>query len=170
MVIAPAPVPEPEPAPVVVTPAPAKVVVAEPAPAVVKPAVKEPAPVVKKAAPAAKPGAKAAVTKAPRAYPVIVFTGHKRWEPKADALQAQVDQGPDFNGHYKVAKLSCGSGCWDNFIIDTDTGHIIDEVQSCGTAEYSLHSDVINIPVRPSKHAQCRMVSYKVEGGTMIRL
>ncbi|TCS36123.1 hypothetical protein [Reinekea marinisedimentorum] len=166
-----APVPEPAPAVVVATPAPAaKVVVAEPAPVVkAAPAAKV---VAKPAAtPVAKPGARTVVAaKAPRAYPVIIFTGHAKWEPKADALQTQVDQGPDFNDHYKVARLSCGAGCWDNFIINTDTGYILDEIQSCGSAEYSLYSDVINIPVRPSKHGQCRMVSYKVEGDVVIRL
>lgn len=168
-----APIPEPKPVVVVATPAPEKVVVAEPAPVVVAPKVKA-SPVVKttpkqvvKTAPAAKKVVKPVVK---RSYPTIVFTSHPKWLAKSPYLNRQIEGGPNFAEHYSVAYISCGQNCRDNLIIDMNTGYIIDEVRSCGTPEFSLHSDIINIPVRPTEYSECRMVSYKIDDQVLIRL
>lgn len=130
-----------------------------------EPVVIKPAPVVIKAKPRRVVAAPVRrITPVARVhFPTVIYLGHENRQSDAELIQEQVDLGANFNDHYRVVALSCGDNCIDNLIIDVSSGEIIEEFRACGAAEFSLNSNIINIPMRSEDNGQCELVSYQLD-------
>ena len=130
-----------------------------------EPVVIKPAPVVIKAKPRRVVAAPARrITPVARVHsPTVIYIDHDHWRAEADVIQEQVDLGANFNDHYRVVALSCGSGCIDNLVIDVDSGEIIEELNACGAAEFSLNSNIIHVPTRSQPSGQCELTTYQLD-------
>lgn len=74
------------------------------------------------------------------------------------ALREGLKQGVNFAGKYTVVTVGCGTNCQKHFVIDRETGKILDELQSSIGAKYSPDSRllIINPPDSTVNYQVCR--------------
>ena len=74
------------------------------------------------------------------------------------ALREGLKQGVNFAGKYTVVTVSCGTNCQKHFVIDRETGKILDELQSSIGAKYSPNSRlfILNPPDSTINYQVCR--------------
>lgn len=67
----------------------------------------------------------------------------------ADQYRTQLEQGapkgPNFAGHYTIVSLVCGAKCQDNWVIDAQTGKIVDRFRSQLSIRYQVDSNLLII-------------------------
>lgn len=58
-------------------------------------------------------------------------------------LRKGLEEGPNFAGKYKIVTHGCGSPCQVNWIVDTETGEVIDRIGSSHGLSYKKDSHLI---------------------------
>jgi len=86
------------------------------------------------------------------------------------ALRQGMEVGINFAGKYTLVSIGCGTSCQQHFVIDRETGKVLDKVQSSLGARYSADSRllVINPPDSTIDYAACRYCTpeaYTLEKG-----
>ncbi|WP_299757468.1 hypothetical protein [uncultured Pontibacter sp.] len=83
-------------------------------------------------------------------------------------LQQGLEQGVNFAGKYTVVSIGCGTNCQEHFVIDRETGKVLDKIQSSTGASFNAqnHLFIVNPPdsaINYNACADCEPVAYKFE-------
>jgi hypothetical protein len=76
----------------------------------------------------------------PKSVDLSSYEGAKTYRTK---LREGAHAGPNFAGHYTVVTYGCGTQCQDNWVIDAQTGKIIDRFESVIGSQYQLGSALL---------------------------
>ncbi|WP_092098464.1 hypothetical protein [Pontibacter chinhatensis] len=73
-------------------------------------------------------------------------------------LRKGLEEGVNFAGKYTVVSIGCGTSCQQHFVVDRETGKVLDKVQSSTGAKYSKDSRllVVNPPDSAVNYQECR--------------
>ena len=73
------------------------------------------------------------------------------------ALNEGLKQGVNFAGKYTVVTVGCGTACQQHFVVDRETGKVLDMVQSSLGAKYNPESRlfVVNPPDSTVNYQEC---------------
>lgn len=74
------------------------------------------------------------------------------------ALTEGLKEGINFAGRYTVITIGCGTSCQLHYVVDRETGKVLDKLQSSAGANYSADSRlfVINPPDSTLNYNECR--------------
>lgn len=74
------------------------------------------------------------------------------------ALNEGLKEELNFAGKYTVVTIGCGTGCQTHYVVDRETGRVLDKVQSSIGAKYSPDSRlfIVNPPDSLINYGQCR--------------
>ncbi|MBF9254352.1 hypothetical protein I2I11_13685 [Pontibacter sp. 172403-2] len=74
------------------------------------------------------------------------------------ALNEGLKEGVNFAGKYTVVTIGCGTGCQTHYVVDRETGRVLDKVQSSIGAKYSPDSRlfIINPPDSAINYNECQ--------------
>ena len=88
----------------------------------------------------------------PKPVDLSSYEGAKKYKTR---LNEGAKAGPNFAGHYRIVSYGCGTQCQDNWVIDEQTGKIIDRFESVIGSKYELESTllIINPPDEDFKKA-----------------
>ncbi|GEO06899.1 hypothetical protein AAE02nite_45630 [Adhaeribacter aerolatus] len=80
--------------------------------------------------------------------------------------------GSNFAGKYTLVSIDCGSPCLNNYIIETQTGKVVDKVQSNAGISYRPDSRLllVNPPSQTTNYEacpECRPAVYVMENGLL---
>lgn len=75
----------------------------------------------------------------------VDFSSYKGAKTYQTRLREGAKAGPNFAGHYTVVSFGCGTQCQDNWVIDEQTGKIIDRFESVIGSKYELDSTLLII-------------------------
>ena len=73
------------------------------------------------------------------------------------ALREGLKQGVNFAGKYTVVTVGCGTSCQRHYVVDRETGKVLDQIQSSVGAQYSADSRlfIINPPDSTINYQEC---------------
>lgn len=73
------------------------------------------------------------------------------------ALHEGLEAGVNFAGKYTVVTVACGTGCKMHYVIDRETGKVLDKLQSTVGATYSTDSRlfIVNPPDSIISYGEC---------------
>ena len=85
-------------------------------------------------------------------------------------LRKGMEEGVNFAGKYTVVSIGCGTSCQTHYVVDRETGKVLDKVQSSMGAKYNKDSRVliVNPPDSTVDYKQCRYctpVAYEFVNG-----
>jgi len=74
------------------------------------------------------------------------------------ALNEGLKEGVNFAGKYTVVTIGCGTGCQTHYVVDRETGRVLDKVQSSIGARYTPNSRlfIINPPDSAINYNACQ--------------
>ena len=85
------------------------------------------------------PAAKASSKKAAD----IDWSSHKLAKTYKTRLREGLNQGADFNGHYKIVSHGCGSQCQGNWVVDVATGRVLEQFYTGHGVMYRKDSSLL---------------------------
>ncbi|MCX2741623.1 hypothetical protein [Pontibacter anaerobius] len=90
-------------------------------------------------------------------------------------LKQGMEQGVNFAGKYTVVSIGCGTSCQQHFVIDRQSGKVLDKIQGSMGASFSADSRlfILNPPdeaVNYSECKQCEPEAYTFEAGKFRKL
>ncbi|WP_242918319.1 hypothetical protein [Pontibacter liquoris] len=73
------------------------------------------------------------------------------------ALREGLKEGVNFAGKYTVVSVGCGTSCQTHYVIDRETGMVLDKVQSSMGARFNANSRllIVNPPDSTIDYSQC---------------
>ena len=73
-------------------------------------------------------------------------------------LRRGMEEGVNFAGKYTIVTIGCGTGCMQHFVVDRETGKVMDKLQSSMRARYSIDSRllILNPPDSTVDYSQCQ--------------
>jgi hypothetical protein len=73
------------------------------------------------------------------------------------AIRKGMEEGVNFAGKYTVVSIGCGTGCQQHYVVDRETGKVLDKVQSSIGARYSADSRlfIVNPPDSAINYEAC---------------
>lgn len=91
------------------------------------------------------------------------------------ALREGLKKGVNFAGKYTVVTVGCGTACQMHYVVDRETGKVLDGLQSNTGATYSAGSSlfVVNPPDTAIDYEECRYCTpeaYKFENGKFVKI
>ncbi|MFD2247784.1 hypothetical protein [Pontibacter ruber] len=91
------------------------------------------------------------------------------------ALRDGLKQGVNFAGKYTVVTVGCGTSCQVHYVVDRESGKVLDKVQSSLGAAYNPNSSlfIVNPPdstINYTACAQCTPEAYVFENGRFRKL
>ncbi|MDX5418046.1 MAG: hypothetical protein LPK07_02145 [Hymenobacteraceae bacterium] len=103
------------------------------------------------------------------------LSSHAEARTYRTALSRGLKQGVNFAGRYTVVTVGCGTSCQQHFVIDRQSGKIMDKLQSSVGASYSADSRlfIINPPDATIDYEECRYCTpeaYTFEDGKFRKL
>ncbi|WP_162052438.1 hypothetical protein [Pontibacter pamirensis] len=74
------------------------------------------------------------------------------------ALNKGLEEGVNFAGRYTVVTVGCGTNCQQHYVVDRETGKVLDKLQSNIGAKYASNSRlfIINPPDSTAVYGECR--------------
>ncbi|CAM3520966.1 hypothetical protein POKO110462_07010 [Pontibacter korlensis] len=90
-------------------------------------------------------------------------------------LRQGLEEGVNFAGKYTVVSIGCGTSCQQHFVVDRESGKVLDKVQSSMGAKYSTNSRVliVNPPDSAVNYNECNYCTpeaYVFENGKFRKL
>ncbi|MBC5774847.1 hypothetical protein H8S95_12290 [Pontibacter sp. KCTC 32443] len=91
------------------------------------------------------------------------------------ALREGLAKGVNFAGKYTVVTVGCGTACQQHFIVDRESGKIVEKIQGSAGARYNANSRVfiLNPPDSTINYRDCRNCTpqaYAMENGKLKRI
>jgi len=73
------------------------------------------------------------------------------------ALNKAMKEGVNFAGKYTVVTVGCGTGCQIHYVVDRESGKVLDKVQGSAGASYSPDSQlfILDAPDSTLNYAEC---------------
>lgn len=73
-------------------------------------------------------------------------------------LQQGLQEGVNFAGKYTVISIGCGTSCQQHFVVDRESGQVLDKLQGSMGARYSRESRlfILNPPDAETDYSQCQ--------------
>ncbi|NEM97519.1 hypothetical protein [Pontibacter burrus] len=89
---------------------------------------------------------------------------HRNARDYVIALREGMKQGINFAGKYTVVTVGCGTTCQRHFIVDRESGKVVDMVQSSTGAKFSENSRIfiVNPPDSTLNYNECRYCTPEV--------
>ncbi|WP_266205367.1 hypothetical protein [Pontibacter kalidii] len=84
-------------------------------------------------------------------------TSHTDARSFRTAIRKGMEEGVNFAGKYTVVSIGCGTGCQQHYVVDRETGKVLDKVQSSMGASYSADSRllIVNPPDSAVNYEGC---------------
>lgn len=91
------------------------------------------------------------------------------------AIQKGLQEGVNFAGQYTVVSAGCGTSCQTHFVVDRQSGKIVDKIQGSRGASYSSNSRlfILNAPdpsIDYDACSECTPEAYVLENGRLRKL
>jgi hypothetical protein len=73
------------------------------------------------------------------------------------AIAEGLKEGVNFAGKYTLVTVGCGTGCQTHYVVDRETGKVLDKVQSSMGARFKPNSRllIVNPPDSTVNYAEC---------------
>ncbi|RDV16401.1 hypothetical protein DXT99_04145 [Pontibacter diazotrophicus] len=74
------------------------------------------------------------------------------------ALREGLEEGVNFAGRYTVVTVGCGTNCQQHYVVDRETGKVLDKLQSSIGAKFTPNSRlfIVNPPDSTVRYGECR--------------
>ncbi|MBB6611893.1 hypothetical protein H7F15_12650 [Pontibacter sp. Tf4] len=91
------------------------------------------------------------------------------------ALREGMAKGVNFAGKYTVVSVGCGTTCQQHFIVDRETGKIVEKIQSSVGAKFSENSRIfiVNPPDSTLNYKECNYCTpevYEMQNGKLVKV
>ena len=101
-------------------------------------------------------------------------TSHTDARTFKTALRDGLAQGINFAGKYTVVTVGCGTACQQHFIVDRETGKIVEKIQGSAGAKYSPESRLFILnpadsTINYSNCKNCQPQTYEMVNGKLYR-
>ncbi|NDK57219.1 hypothetical protein [Pontibacter fetidus] len=102
-------------------------------------------------------------------------TSHTDARTFRTALREGLAKGVNFAGKYTVVTVGCGTACQQHFIVDRESGKIVEKIQGSAGAKYSPNSRIFTLNPPDStinyKECQnCKPQTYELVNGKLKKL
>ncbi|TXK37021.1 hypothetical protein FVR03_16210 [Pontibacter qinzhouensis] len=91
------------------------------------------------------------------------FSAHNHLQQHKAAIQQGLKAGINFAGRYTVVTVACGTNCQEHYIVNRETGQVLDKVQSGLGAGFSADSRlfILNPPDSTINYNACDLCAPK---------